>query len=604
MLDMGSFIRCWALFALPAFGMLLFPLFSSQGTWSFYLGMLTHALIYLVCLFGTWAAGVTSDQIAGIFPFSDAAGYFQDAILLTVGKDFIFNSVRRPLFSGMLAAGLIWTDMNLKLVLVFFTVIVSIAVFLFSKQVVQFFGSLVGFISLFLSFLFYRRFLGTLLTENLGLSLGMLGSALFLQSLRIEKYRVAIATYGLFVLTMALLARAGAFLILPTILLYFWQNNRKHTLSLFTQKWRSVSAGVAAIVVGFGCNFLVQQWTGSRKTGLFGNSAHSFYGMAAGYKGWSQIYIDHPDLKGIHESLFISKILAATYDLIQHQPFQLFKAVLFSFGDFFVRIFGFAKLNLLFQNTREYLIINLLLIVLLNTCLFFGLFRLWKRYTEIREAPFLLFTFIGIWLSAPFVPPIDADSMRAYAATFPFLVCITSFGMVSLFGFKLQSERIPERTCLTMLICLSAGLVLIAVLGPWCVRGRVPHAFSQLQQVCPTGEKSYVFQTHPTLAVHLVEDSSRTLKDYYPSTKLNVESFKKNLAFVDFNEYPLEPWNHVSSGNTIFMGREVTEDRVLLFMATTLEVVNKKGILSSCGDANGGGVIPVKIHSLEEISVP
>src|SRR2546427_12873096 len=83
-LDGGWLIRCWALFAFSAFGILLFPLFFSQGTWNFYLAMLTHALIYVLCLFGTWAAGVSSDvQIGGIFPFNDAAGYFQDAILLT-----------------------------------------------------------------------------------------------------------------------------------------------------------------------------------------------------------------------------------------------------------------------------------------------------------------------------------------------------------------------------------------------------------------------------------------------------------------------------------------------------------------------------------------
>ena len=144
------------------------------------------------------------------------------------------------------------------------------------------------------------------------------------------------------------------------------------------------------------------------------------------------------------------------------------------------------------------------------------------------------------------------------------------------------------------MLCLALGVYV----------GAVPHAFSQVQKVCPAGEKSYVFQTHPTLAVHLVKDSSQTLKDYYPSTRLNVESFKKNLAFVDFNEYPLEQWNHVSSGNTIFIGREVTEDRVVFFMATTPEVVDKKGILSACGDANGGSFTPVKIHSLEELSVP
>src|SRR5215475_4599266 len=200
-LDMGWSIRSWTLLALPAFGILLFPLFSSQGAWSFYLGMLTHTLVYLVCLLGSWVAGATSGSIIlGIFPWSDAGGYFQDAILLTAGKDFSVFSARRPLFAGMLAAGLGWTDLNLKLVLVFFTVTISVAVFLFSKQVAKSFGPLVGFIALFLSFLFYRKFFGSLITENLGLSLGLLGAALLLQSLRMEKYRVTLATYGLFVL--------------------------------------------------------------------------------------------------------------------------------------------------------------------------------------------------------------------------------------------------------------------------------------------------------------------------------------------------------------------------------------------------------------------
>src|SRR5438552_4092515 len=87
-----------------------------------------------------------------------------------------------------------------------------VSTFLFSKQVARFFGSIVGFIVLILGFLFYRRFLGSLLTENLGLSLGLIGIALLLQSLRMEKYQVILVAYGLFVLTMALLARAGAFL--------------------------------------------------------------------------------------------------------------------------------------------------------------------------------------------------------------------------------------------------------------------------------------------------------------------------------------------------------------------------------------------------------
>ncbi len=609
-LNMGWFIRCWALFALAAFAILLFPLFSSQGTWSFYLGMLTHTLVYLVCLLGSWVAGATSGSlISGIFPYMDAGGYFQDAILLTAGKDFTPFSARRPLFSGVLAAGLGWTDLNLKLVLVFFTVTASVAAFLFSKQVATLFGPLVGFIALFLTFLFYRRFLGTLLTENLGLSLGLLGTTLLLQSLHMENYRVTLATYGLFVLTMALLARAGAFLILPAILFYFWQKDRKKLPPVFGQNWWPVVAGVTAIGVAFGCNFLVRQWTGATKNVPLGNGAYGFYGMAAGYKGWHQFFIDHPELNGVPEPKIIYQAVDATGALIQHQPLQLVKAVLFSFGDFFLRIFGFAKLNFVFQDARAHLISNLIVVSLLNVCLFLGFFRLWKRRSEVTEASFLLFAFAGILLSAPFAPPIDADSMRAYAATFPFLILITAFGMTELFGLKQQYEKIPERTFLVMVIVLSGGLISLAIVSPYLVRGRVAHAFSQVRRVCPAGEKSYVFQTHPVLAVDLVEKSGQTVKDFYPSTRLNVESFKENL---DYNEDLLsrEQLINVSSGSTIFIGREMADDRVRFFLAATPEVENKNGILSACGDSldgdqsNGGDFALVKIHSLEKLSVP
>jgi hypothetical protein len=286
----------------------------------------------------------------------------------------------------------------------------------------------------------------------------------------------------------------------------------------------------------------------------------------------------------------------------------LVKAVLFSFGDFFLRIFGFAKLNFVFQDARVHLLLNLTVVSLLNICLFFGLFRLWKRRSENREASFLLFAFTGILLSAPFAPPIDADSMRAYAATFPFLILITAFGMAGLFGLKPQGEKMPERTVLAMLLFLSAGVISVAVLGPWFVREKVPHAFSQAQKTCPSGEKSYVFQTHPVLAVDLVEDSSQSYKDFYPSTRVNLESFKKNLPFNEYLSNPnREQLNHVSSGSTIFMGREIADDRVRFFLAATPEVAKKKGILTACsnGDqSNEGWSTLVKIHSLEELSVP
>jgi hypothetical protein len=102
-----------------------------------------------------------------------------------------------------------------------------------------------------------------------------------------------------------------------------------------------------------------------------------------------------------------------------------------------------------------------------------------------------------------------------------------------------------------------------------------------------------------------VEYFGQKFKDLYPSTKVNVGSFKKNLTF---NEYlpNRDQLNDVSSGNTIFIGREIADDRILFFLAATPEAANKRGILSACSDSLhvDGGFTLVKIHSLQELSVP
>jgi hypothetical protein len=597
----GWLIRGWTLAALVAFAVLLLPLFRAQGTWAFYLAMATHGLIYLVCLVGTWVAGATSDvQVSGIFPFSDAAGYFQDAIFLVAGKDLVYTN--RPLFTAMLATGLGWTDLNLKLVLIFFSATASIASFLFAKEVAKLFGPLVAFVALVLTFLFYRRFLGSLLTENLGLTLGLLGTALLMQSLRAEKCQVILASYGLFILTMALFARAGALLVLPAILFYFLYGQRPN--SVMWERWCSVAADATAIAIAIGCNSLLRQWTGSAQNVLFGNAAFSLYGMAAGYKGWSQIFADHPEFYGLPEPVFIHKILEATLNLIQHEPLQLLKAVVFSFGDFFVRLFGFAKLNFLFQDSREHLMLNLVLVILLNVCLFAGLGRLWKWRGKVREARFLLLAFIGILLSAPFAPPVDADSMRAYAATFPFIAVITGIGMAALSGLRLRSETTPTPAVHSTVVFVSAGVILIAVLGPWSVRGGMSHAYPQVQKPCPATEKRYVFQTHPVLAVHLVEGSRQTAKDYYPSTSLGIESFRTNLHFNPHLSNR-EELKSISPGSTIFLARDLADDKTIVFLTATSEIANRKGILSGCSDSlhPPRGFTPVKIHFLQALSI-
>jgi hypothetical protein len=245
--------------------------------------------------------------------------------------------------------------------------------------------------------------------------------------------------------------------------------------------------------------------------------------------------------------------------------------------------------------------LNLIIAAMLNVCLFLGLLQLWKQRFARQDARFLLFAFAGVLLSAPFAPPIDADSMRAYSATFPIVVAITAVGIARLCGVKAHNDSNPDGAVQMMLIPLSAVVILLAVLGPWFVRGSAHEAFSETGNACPVGETSYVFQTHPAMAVHLVEGSGGTLRDVYPSTRLNVASFRDNLTFTGgvFDE-----WKRLSSGSTIFIGREITEPRVSLFVARTTEIVPYKGVWGGCGQPGPGITRLLSVHALRPLSAP
>jgi hypothetical protein len=149
----------------------------------------------------------------------------------------------------------------------------------------------------------------------------------------------------------------------------------------------------------------------------------------------------------------------------------------------------------------------------------------------------------GVWMS----------TALAYATTFPFLALTTGFGMTSLFGLKPQYEEISQRTFPRNVHLFICSTHIGCCAWPLACAWEIFHRIFSCTESMSCGRKELRL-SHPVLAIHFVKDSGQTLKDSYPSTRLNVESFKRNLDFI---QYPLEQWNHVSSTSTIFMGREI-----------------------------------------------
>ena len=93
-------------------------------------------LLTLVILFWTWYSGIsTYNFIAGLLPFSDAAGYYSDAQRILAGNPISGFSSRRPLFSAFLAGALAVAGNDLQIALFFITIfrlLLSQSVFAYS----------------------------------------------------------------------------------------------------------------------------------------------------------------------------------------------------------------------------------------------------------------------------------------------------------------------------------------------------------------------------------------------------------------------------------------------------------------------------------------
>ena len=112
-------------------------------------------------------------------------------------------------------------------------------------------GSEAAVFVLIILFLFYRHHSGTVMSENLGVPMGVLGFALLWRGTAQEKS--VLFWLGLFVTALALNARAGAFFILPILILWsgwvFREAGRRFSLQVLI-----ISAAVVVAAFARDCS--------------------------------------------------------------------------------------------------------------------------------------------------------------------------------------------------------------------------------------------------------------------------------------------------------------------------------------------------------------
>jgi hypothetical protein len=406
---------------LPAAFIIALMAYKIKGFWGKLFCFTFTLSLFALSLSGLWISGRAEPQvIGGLIPISDGAEYYFNSLRLLNGQ-FFSNFGSRPLFSSYLSSLLFFSGKNLQITIAIMVLINAICTYLATIKVRKEFGPLISTMFLLLLFFFFRRYTGKVMSENLGFGLGLIGFTLLLEGIRSRKKVLLLSS--IFFFSFGLNARAGAFFILPFLILGV-------TIFLDDKKlnWRLLIMFSFISVLAFLINFLLLKVL-TLSGGLpFSNFSYILYGMAHGGVGWTGVMKDHPELfsqlKPVFSDEYAKIIMNLALQAIKNNPLNFITGYvkeLLNFVNFNsnVSIFSFVS--------GENKLTTQLVQVLLYILSFLGTYRLIEKRKEPFYKIFIL-ALIGNLLSVPFVIA-DASYMRAFAVTVPFLILLPCFGI-------------------------------------------------------------------------------------------------------------------------------------------------------------------------------
>lgn len=439
--------------------------------------MLLMAALCGMVLSGIWASGVSDfSLLAGFFPLSDSFTYVDGAINLVRDGDLPSVASRRPLAPAVTGLLLFLCQGNFRAVLALLVFATALAMTLPVREMIRTHGWIAGGVMFIGLFFFYRRFIGTALTEHLGLTLGCLAFALLWRAAHGGRMPSAVAYAGLFVLTVALCARAAALFVLPVLSLWVgWASRGTARFSI-----RAFALSCAAIVAGFGLNTVVLRSIGTAGASSAGNFPYVLYGLVHG-GDWQQALEDHPEIRELPELQRNKAIQDFAMAGLKERPLSLVQGAMRACGQMiFSREGAYSFVFSAFQRSvRAYPtppdsggVITWKRLQIGATYASFAAFSLLAlaglAFLLLRRAPasvLLLGCTVGILGSTPFAPPWASELVRAYAATMPLMLALPAIGLAGPLRRAMRGDiALPGVSCrgLTSLAFMAVPLVCMA----------------------------------------------------------------------------------------------------------------------------------------------
>jgi hypothetical protein len=500
--------------------------FRLKGDLSVLTGFGVTMLLFALPLSYLWTSGFSDNfLIGGLLPYKDAKNYYIGANLLLNGLPIRIagQALGRPLFPGFLSSLLLLTGLNLKVTLAVLAQLAGVGLYLSARQVRQAMGALAGTLYITFMVFYFQLHAGYAMSEALGFMSGCFGFALLWHAA--EKRKWFDLLIGLSLLMVAVSARAGAFLIFPLLALWAgWGFRSAKQFSLL-----AFVVVLAVLVAGyFIVNPVYARLLGVPEGSTFGNFAYTLYGQVRGGIGWHSAIAE----LGTRNP---SRVYQAAWDVFLANPSGFFQGVAKAYTDFFLP--GVNSI-FMFGGAAPDLILWCLTIVIMLRGLYLLVFKLRSDISTLALAGF-----VGIFLSIPFLPPIDGGN-RFYASSMPFFFVLLAAGSSRF--IRVDETPAPAKNEAFFLRFISVSLlVLIVLLPPLTLRASSRPAFNA--PACSPEQRPFVIRVIQGSYIDLVGDENAScglapeicLEDFRKhNTEIGIDDFYQGLDTLAASSQP------------------------------------------------------------------
>jgi len=476
----------------------------------------------------------------------------------------------RPFFTGLLALFLWLGGHSLQFSTALLVLFTALSFYFMLEESRRIFSPLVCVSLFLLLFLYYRGLAGSTLTENLGLAFGALGAGLLIQASRTKK--LAWASAGIFMVSMALNTRPGPFFVLP--FLVFWAAFYLRTDA--NRFWKAFFLTAGAGLLPFVFNSIMMRILSDTITIPFANFAYAIYGLVSDGNRYVQIFIDHPEVAQIQGNAHYLEIFRLTWSTFLSKPQNLFigmfKNYCLFFSNSWYSMYGYVLSDHMLLTT----IVRYALYVLSLLGVICGLRRTDKPVNKLVLAGFL-----GVLLSVPFVPPGDAHKVRLYAAALPLMILLPALGLQWCLDwtqwswlYQPKDGKLPDRSSFRYSLFL-VGLTLISPL----IIALLSDAKAYQSSVCPQGQEAVIMRYDQGAFLRILREEEffldRMPDFHYGQYALSVHGLatQPEIAFFE----TIEPPAVISLGIDLNTGGE------LWFAANPDSMPAEDGVYGFCG---------------------